>query len=485
MTTFNLIDSPWLPVRDHRGRARLLGLSDLFSCPEAWAEVDVRPHERISIMRLLVCIAQAALGAPEDTDGWDEFGSDLSEKATAYLHQWRDGFNLLGDGPRFLQRRPVKEGEPVMISKLVPHLASGNNPCNNDHGGGELRPMDPAPLAMALLSFQNFYPLYGAGYKGRGPCVDGNMLHTLLRGSNLREVILANCLDQDNIDTSLGGMGRPIWELWPASSSDQPAVENARKTYLGRLVPLHRTVWICDNYTQMLVSKEGWEYPTFEEYLEPTATIISTNKGERRLLWSTPERAIWRDLHALTVLTRAAESHAAPLVIQSHQNWGEPKPLDIWTGALVTDGKAKILDVVESIFHLEDRLFTDSGRGLYEKGVLYAQLGSFCLRNAVRACGKAMMSEDPPVPTAERHYWHQLDQQCNTLLKVANDPATGALEFGPESRDDWSRTIRDALNAAYEEACPRQTPRQILAYTEGLRLLYPKPASKNKTKRRS
>jgi hypothetical protein len=106
-------------------------------------------------MRLLICISQAAIGAPEDPEDWKDFGLDLPGKATSYLASWPSAFNLLGDGPRFLQRRPAKQGEPTMVSKLVPNLASGNNPTNFDHGGGTERAMEPAPLALALLTFQN------------------------------------------------------------------------------------------------------------------------------------------------------------------------------------------------------------------------------------------------------------------------------------------------------------------------------------------
>ena len=479
---FNLTTSSWLPVREHQGQPYLISLLDLFRSPTDWADLDLRPHERVSVMRLLVCITQAALGAPKDTDGWADFGRDFSKKTTAYLAQWQPAFSLLGEGPRFLQRRPTKEGVPVMISKLVPHLATGNNPTNFDHGGGSVRPMEPGALALALLTFQNFYPLYGAGYKGRGPCVDGNMLHALLRGANLQENILNNCLDAETIAESLGGMGRPLWEKWPATPADKPAVDNARLTYLGRLVPLHRTLWICDNRAHVLVGQDGWDYPASEEYQEPSATVITTAKGESRQLWASLDRAIWRDLHALTVLGTSANSKAgAPLIIKSHQNPMDPKPADLWTGALVTDGKAKILDAMESVFHLESRLFTDVGRGIYELGVAYAQIRLNHLRDAVRAYGKAMMHESPAIPTAERHYWHALDRGSGVLMNVACDPATGHPQFGGASSDDWTALVRKSLLAAYEHACPRDTPRQIEAFAGGLRALHPPPG---KTKAR-
>jgi hypothetical protein len=248
-------------------------------------------------------------------------------------------------------------------------------------------------------------------------------------------------------------------------------------------VPLHRTVWLCDDRAHVLVGQDGWEYPAFEEYLEPTATVFSTAKGEERVLWASLDRAVWRDLHALTVLGRPANSKAgAPLIVQSHNDPMATKPMDIWTGALVTDGKAKILDTVESVFHLESRLFTPVGRGIYERGVAHAQARCLHLRDAVRSYGKAMKHESPPIAAAERHYWHALDQQSPVLLEVASDPAVGDLTFGGASQDAWTPLVRQAVVAAYEYACPRDTPRQIEAFALGLRALSP-PPSKPKAKR--
>ncbi|MCC7373382.1 MAG: type I-E CRISPR-associated protein Cse1/CasA [Verrucomicrobiales bacterium] len=478
---FNLVSSPWIPVRDLKGQVQLVGLEELFRTPADWADLDLRPHERVAVMRLLICIAQAAIGAPEDSDGWADFGADLSPRAMAYLDQWRDAFLLLGNGRRFLQRLPVKDGEPTLASKLIPWLATGNNPTSNDHAGGTLRAFNPAELALALLAFQNFYPLYGAGYKGRGPCVDGNMLHTLLRGDHLAAVIINNALDAKTIARSMGGMGRPIWEQWPNSPSDTSAVENTRKTYLGRLVPVHRTVWICDNRAEILVGNDGWEYPTFEEYQEPTATVIVTEKGERRLLFASPIKSVWRDLHALTVMKYSGENAAsAPWILRSHQDPMSPKPLDLWTGALVTDGKAKILDVVESVFHLESRIFTDIGRGIYELGTAYALRRVGHLRDAVRLYAKAMKQEDAPTAAAERHYWHALDFASEVLLKVAVDPAMGIVSFGGLSQDPWTEHVRKAVRGAYRAVCSRETPRQILAFVEGEQALSPKPKTSKK-----
>ena len=477
---FNLVSDPWLPAHDAAGTRRLHSLEALFQQAGGLTDLDLRPHERVAVMRLLICITQATLGAPEEADGWDEFATGFEEKITAYLYVHRAAFELFGDGPRFLQSKLEQAGDPVPASKLIPHLATGNNPTPFDHGGGTHRPLPPADLALALLTFQNFYPLYGAGYKGRGPCVDANMLHTLVRGDTLRETILRNCLDERTLENpQLGEMGRPIWEQFPKSPDDRPAVDNATRTYLGRLVPLHRTVWLADDRAGFFLSQRGWEYPTFEQFREPTATVFTDQtKKEDRLLPASLHRAVWRELHALTVRQADAKGPGGSLVLRPHvPSHADPEAeMCIWTGALVTDYKAKVLDVVESVFHLPVRMFTVSGQQFYEQGVAYAQLRAGHLYKAVKAYGEAMKNDNPPVNRATRHYWNALDQQSTLLLALVRDTNLIDLRFGGASTDPWTAAVRAALHEAYDAVCPRLNPRQIEAYALGLRALSPAPA---------
>jgi hypothetical protein len=85
-----------------------------------------------------------------------------------------------------------------------------------------------------------------------------------------------------------------------------------------------------------------------------------------------------------------------------------------------------------------------------------------------------------PVEIAQRHFWNALELQRQLLLDLVKDPAPlGSASFG-EASDPWTLAVRKALFAAYDHACPRATPRQIEAYSLGLRRLRPK-VSKSKT----
>lgn len=488
MPHFNLISHPWIPVRWSPSatgeKPALVSLHDAFARSRDIADLDATPHERIALTRLLVCIAHAALGAPESPDDWQDFGHDLESAATAYLAlpDIHPHFNLLGDGPRFLQEAVPKKGDPVPASKLFARLATGNNPTVLDHGGMSAeRRFDPAMLALALLTFQNFYPLYGAGYKGRGPCADGNGIHCILLGNQLRDTILGNMLDAETLaTTALESIGKPIWEC-----ATPAELETSTRTLLGRLAPRHRSLRLTSDLTGFHHRQKSLIYPNWEPHREPSVSIILNRKEERRIAPARLDRSIWRDLHYLTALRAGDETNpdAAP-VLQSHREALDEKSAELWTGALITDLKAKILDTTESTFTVPRDLFSPAGRARYAAGVDFAETISTKLYGAIRTYGSALSHEHPPVAEGQQHYWHRLDQHHQILINLAANPVPGTPAIGTlDAKDSWTLAVRQAAVAAYQSVCPRTTPRQIEAFALGYRslhrALHPQPAKKS------
>lgn len=481
MPPVNLIKDPWIPARSLSGNLTSVSLETLFSSPDTLADLVAPAHERISLLRLFICITQRALDAPASCEPWDEsYGDDLEKQVGLYLSRPETlaAFELFSDSRPFLQTIVSRGGEPVKASKLVPHLSSGNNPTLLDHDGQlGRRPLSPERLATALLSFQCFYPLYGAGYHGKGPCVDGNMVHTFVQGANLRETILNNCLSRDVIESyyPLGGMGRPIWEL-DLSRPEDACI--ATQSYLGRLVPCHREIKLLPDCESFLLGKGGLVYPTYDQAREPSATIVVRSKkegDERRCLSARLDRAIWRDLHSLTVLHHSAQTEqGAPMTLVCH--WPRlGHDLQIWTGALVTDLKAKIYDTVESTITVPAAMFSTEGRSVYEAGIAFADLQSKHIYGALKQYCDQLKHDSPPIETAQRHFWNTLEQSLPILLRIVRNPSLleGAA-FG-EADDDWTQSVKEAARKAYDHACPSVTPKQLQAYAAGLRVLHPKP----------
>ena len=57
----NLTTDPWIPVSWLDGSHGLASLREAFERGHEIRDLNVRPHERISLIRLLICVAQAAL----------------------------------------------------------------------------------------------------------------------------------------------------------------------------------------------------------------------------------------------------------------------------------------------------------------------------------------------------------------------------------------------------------------------------------------
>ena len=156
-------------------------------------------------MRLLICIAQAALDGPVDYEAWKTCGPSIAPASLDYLTRWCNAFELFGDAQRFSQVPKLKKAgnganaeESNESSKLDLALATGNTATLFDNAGGSTRAFTPSELALMLTTFQCFSPggrigvaqwdgkdTPGKGSSEHAPCVAGSMLHALLRGDNL------------------------------------------------------------------------------------------------------------------------------------------------------------------------------------------------------------------------------------------------------------------------------------------------------------
>jgi hypothetical protein len=184
------------------------------------------------------------------------------------------------------------------------------------------------------------------------------------------------------------------------------------------------------------------------------------------------DRSVWRDLHAMLVVRHAkAEEVSAPLNLQARCRRDGPA-FQLWTGGLIAD-QAKIVDAIESTFTIPMDLLGEDARSLYQGGVSYGDTQAYRLKLAVTEYSKALKSDTPPVARAVNRYWHAMDRDSGLLLQMACQPMPlGYAEKG----NAWGDLVRQAARTAYEDTCPRQTPRQIRAFAAGLKKLsVPKP----------
>jgi len=186
----NLIDDPWIPVR--RGNELCTLRPDQIADPEVTGFAWPRPDLNLACHELLIGLAYLAC-PPEDED--DRATPPDAETFRAGLAPLAPAFELLGDGPRFLQDHDTLEGEPNSPDMLFidsAGVATWKKNADLMVRRNRYPSLDLPLAAMALYTLQAFAPSGGAGnrtsMRGGGPMV------TLVRprGQGLWSTIWAN-----------------------------------------------------------------------------------------------------------------------------------------------------------------------------------------------------------------------------------------------------------------------------------------------------
>lgn len=502
----NLTTDPWIPVTDAGGDARSVSLREVFRAGNALRDLAVRPHERVALMRLLICIAQAALDGPADSDALEICAKDLPDATLHYLDEWQESFELFHPEKPFLQfaglakaakaakKKTSKagEGEPpneieegTAASKLDFALATGNNTTLFDHGAAneEVRAFSPAQLALMLLTFQCFSPggrigvatwhkveTPGKGSSGHAPCVPSAMLHAFVRRETLIVTIHANLLSRRTVKQNYQrDWGRPVWEQLPESLRDAAAIANATTTYLGRLTPLARAVLLRPDGRTLLLAN-GLDYPTPPDFpAEPTASLVKKRDDSGYVLVGAGNRALWRELPAMVVKRLGDGGAGGPLVFSELT---DEVAFDLWVGALLTD-KASILDTVEGVYPVPARMLNESGRRSYEDEVKESERVAWKLGDACKSYRQHLELKPQNYPeqsVALRRYWTGVEQRLSLLhnylrAKDGSEEQTAALVR-------WRAALWSISRDAFHSACANETSRQRRAHALGLRALF-------------
>lgn len=512
----NVAFDAWIPVVTATGKPELASLCTVLSEGEKFADLAVRPHERVSLMRLFLCVAHAALNGPKDYAEWCKVPKRLPEAAQKYLTDWKDSFELFHKEKPWLQVAKLSKSADgkisdtdtedwTPVSKLNFSYATGENTTLFDHGGMnvEKREISISETLLSMLTFQCFSVggLMGQVYwngvrcgvlanpnKEKGPvkssdapCSPASMIHAFLRGANLFESILLNLPTHVDIRFSYGEriIGKPVWEQPPTSLEDAPNIENATATYEGRLVPMTRLIRLHPAGKQMLLG-DGLVYPSFAVGFpqEPTATVAIRKKGEkeeRTILSYRPAKALWRELASL-VVKRKAEGTEGPLSLRAIQD-GEG--CDLQVAALARD-KATIVDTADSVFHIPSRLHSTEGTATYETEVKIAEAMASRLGWAVegyrieidggwegrlKGAGPEKSKLKAKLHSiATINYWTTVEK--NLPLLMAHIETIGTDNAIP-SRETWRKMLFSTACEAYRTACGQETPRQIRAFAKG------------------
>ena len=132
-------------------------------------------------------------------------------------------------------------------------------------------------------------------------------------------------------------------------------------------------------------------------------------------------------------------------------------------------------------------MIADAGQKRYQDGVQQAERYATKLGRAISAYHRELKDEldgqfwkhgAKVKQKAAAHYWTAVEQHVTDLLAVVEKPELlhpGEVAEPTWSQTAWGKAVCAAARAAYELACPHQTPRQMKAYALGLRALFRKP----------
>jgi len=477
----NLILDPWIPVVMDDGSANQVGLEKFYSKAHEIRDLSVSPPQRVSLMRLFLCITQAALDGPDDEADWEQCKEDIVPMSIDYLSTRVELFELYGKAP-FLQVGGLKHKHNATCDKLCFTLRAGNNHTLFDQAAcPEGRDHSDAWLTLNLLTYQCFSTggtigvTYWAGQqtspKNPGmskdaPCITVSALHTVLKGKSMLDTLYLNLITKEQISVlPNSSWGKPLWDDFPTSQTSK-AVKQLTTSYLGRLVPLTRAI-LLEEGKKTCTLCDGLYYPPMPDSRIPTATIIEVGKDNTpRYVSTNLAQHPWRDLAAILSSNRV-DGKGGTLALE-HLNAKVNGPLAFWVGGQVRD-RSKYIDMAEWTFKLTDASqFTNVDIARYRLGVEKANEGEKSLCSAVYTYGGQMNVGKPRTKAfferAKSCYWSALSSGYHVLLEAALDPGL--------SLKDWYEALRNTMREAYRGACPVANARQIEAFAKGRKKLW-------------
>jgi len=486
----NVAFDPWIPVVTTLGERKLASLCSVLTEGEKFADLAVRPHERVSLMRLFLCVAHAALDGPKNYDEWCEVPKRLPDAAQKYLTEWKDSFELFHKDRPWLQvagLKPAKENDEnafTPLAKLDFSLASGAASTLFDHQGAKNteRCFDHSELVLGLISMQNFStcgllsrPLWNgeatADSAKDAPCITSSMYHLFLVGKNMADTICVNICDYEelamhyNIDKNIDWLGRPVWEQMPKNKNDDTSV----LTFLGRLTPVSRAIHLINGSSKMLYG-EGLRYATYPNFPQEFNTSVAVKrvkkKEDRYLVGARLGIRPWRQLDAILQYNLPSNTSSRAINL-SHLNGNS---IDVWVGTLVRNpGKQDILDSTESRFHITNKFRSEIGCSTYAAEVQKAQTVSRLLEVAVYTyrtyCTVLDAGEIKGIgSSAINHYWTSVESNLPLLMEhieaIDTDAAVSTCTV-------WHNKLYDVARESYRIACGQETPRQMRAFAKG------------------
>jgi len=463
--SFNLIDEPWIPVVDDEGRTREVGLEELFTSSHTLrALADSSPLSLFSMLRLLLVVAHRIVEGPTGLGHWKKIwhAGRFDENAVkAYFERWRHRFDLFDPEWPFLQvggfetvTKNVISKSP--ISRLLPELATGNNPTLFDHSFEEHpKPMSGSECARALLVAQTFglgggkgptsrrpgQPIFTHPYSSHAP--GAGAVAVWVRRDTLYATLVANLvwLKPDRAPPHCSDSNdKPTWERdtlrGPTEATPTGYLEVC--TWPARYV---RVLPEADGRVREMCFAQGAIIAQDSGFDNPFAFFEVDDKRGKVPVPLNPERAVWRDSSALFAVAGKNAKSIPPEAVRVLRD-GRVADLQTTSGIIdlvcvgLANDKANPLLWRTEIIPTPVRLIEDPDTvALLEACLADVEAVWQVLRGATRSLAYALLETDTKAPDTKEvtrvqdrmlrrvGYWERMDHAFRAFMVGLDEPA--------------------------------------------------------------
>jgi len=465
MSSFNLIDEPWIPVRDLKGNRLELGIQDtLLRAKDLAAIEDPSPLVVASLHRFLLAVLYRALMGPTDIEKAKTlFKEGLpAEKIKAYLAKWRDRFFLF-DGKYPFGQIPSFKKPGIWRAWTV--LAAEHNADNAkvlfDHVDVEAPGViSPAACVRWMLATQTFSVSCGKSelsHTKTAPSATAAMVLPL--GRNLQDTLLF-CLVHQNREIFRDDL--PLWEREPEQLAKlKKGGERISAGWADRYSWRTRSIYLVqekNGNVSQLAFASGVGFKETDSVDPMLGYRIDDKKGKLPIQFR--ERGIWRDFDSLL----PDPGKLGPLVMANVVELSKQNRSRFPGSVMVigqSNNKAKIEYWRMERFALPNSLVKNQFvrseiRGLLEQAEdvqrsLWNACRSFALDLLRRGDGNREPTKDDMRKFVEQmssipRYWSTLEAKFHETLR------NYTFERDPdEIRVEWLVAVRSALNQAWEQ----------------------------------
>lgn len=314
--SFLLLEEPWIPAVDLKGKRQLLGIRPLLENAHTLRAVsDASPLVEYGLYRLLCVFLMDAL-RPEDEETLEElldegrFDMPAIDNYIALCRKEGVTFDLFDEERPFLQTPYREEWDKTRkpVSTLDYTIPTGNNHTHFDHRPNTEIAVSYDQAARLLPAAMTFCT---AGAQGYPSGVNGAPPYfALIQGETLFETLVFSLLDCNLIESKSSFDWPPVYWRNPAVVEPKKIVLETSWLY-GMLFPVRRILLIpkAESKTvRQIYLSQGMNYQMVESWTDPHVTY-RTNPKQGRFPWRpNQEKAAWRNLNDLFDLSHAPQT---------------------------------------------------------------------------------------------------------------------------------------------------------------------------------